>query len=166
MFSTSLLAICAAAVVATAAAILQTRLQRVPNTLTLGSLGLAWLAALAITLFGVGPGGLPSSLAAALAGGLSLLPFYLVGSLGAGCIKAQMSFGAWIGCAMGLSAAVTTALVATLVGRVLTFGLYALVVRLYPAVEYDVTTWTMNAQSPLSVGSIAGLIGCLWYGVA
>lgn len=166
MLSTGLFAIGAATVVATAAAILQTRLQRVPNALTLGSLTLAWIAALAITLFGAGPGGLTSSIAAALVGGLTLLPFYLVGSLGGGCVKAQMSFGAWIGCAMGLSAAVTTVLIATLVGRVLTFGLYTLVVRLYPAVEYDATTWTMNAQSPLSIGSIAGLIGCLWYGMA
>lgn len=166
MFSTGLFPVCAATVVVTAAAILQTRLQRVPNALTLGSLAVAWFAALAITLFGAGPGGLLSSIAAALAGGLSLLPFYLVGSLGAGCVKAQMSFGAWIGCAMGLSAAVTTVAIATLVGRVLTFGLYSMVIRLYPAVDYDVTTWTMNAQSPLSIGSIAGLIGCLWYGVA
>lgn len=166
MGTTGLLAVFSAVVVATAAAILQARIQRVPNLITLGSLVLAWLCAGAMSITGVGPGGLPSAIAAAFLGGLLLLPFWSHGGLGAGCVKAQMSFGAWIGCAMGLSAAALTIAVSTAVAAAMALMLYVAAARLYPPVEYDATTWQMNAQIPLSLGSMAGLIGCLWFGVA
>ena len=165
MPSTGLFAIFAGTVVITTAAVLQTRVQRVPNAFALGSLALAWAVALSMTVTGAAPGGLASSIGGALVGGMMLLPLYFIGGLGAGCVKAQMSFGAWIGCAMGFSPSVQTVAIATLAGIVMLRGLYSAVVRLYPSVEYDLSTWQMNAQSPLSLGSIAGLIGCLWYGV-
>lgn len=164
MFSTGLFAIGVATAVLTGAAILQARLERVPNAVTLGSLVLAWTGALATTIAGVGSGGIMSSIGGAMIGGIMLFPLYLIIGLGAGCVKTQMSFGAWIGCAMGLSSAAVTIAVSTLGGIVMLFGLYAAAVRLYPSVEYDLNTWQMNAQSPLAIGSVAGLVGCLWYG--
>jgi hypothetical protein len=146
------------------AAFLQARIQRVPNSLTLISLGTAWLCGLALSVSGAAAGGLASGLAGAFIGGLLLLPFWAIGGLGAGCVKAQMSFGAWIGCALGTSATALTVAVSTLAGIATALALYGAVARLYPAVDYDLETWQMNAQSLLSLGSVAGLIGCLWFG--
>src|SRR5262245_59703825 len=76
---------------------------RVPNLLTFGMIAAAWLAA----WFVIGPqlapssgGSLGSSLASTFAALVVLLPAYAIGFVPAGCVKAQMAFGAWLGCAL------------------------------------------------------------------
>ena len=160
----TLAAILAALIACVFAAVCQARLGRVPNALTLGSLTLACAYGGILSVFGGGPGGLLPALCGALIGGMLLVPFYAAASLGAGCVKMQMAFGAWIGCAMGLVATALVVAVSTVVGIAVTFAMFTAVVRLFPAVEYDVATWQMNAQSTLSLGSVVGLVGWLYYG--
>lgn len=164
MLHPGLLPICGGILVALVAGFLQSHVWRVPNSLTLKSIGLAWICGLVLTVLG-GPGaGLLSSIAGALLAGAVLLPLYVCGGLGAGCVKAQMSFGAWIGCGLELSQVPRVVLLSTLAGVVLAMALY-LIARLRPRAEDDPLSGEFNAQLPLSLGSIAGLLACWGFGL-
>jgi prepilin peptidase CpaA len=144
------------------AAIVNLRSLTVPNLLTLPALLAGWFAAFAITASAEIPsrgGGILPSLIASAVGFLLLIPFYNSVSLGAGCVKMQMAFGAWVGCAVGLPAAVWVMGLATIAGALLTAiaGLYA-VRRLRSNVGAGVCTHLFPAQVTLSLGSVCGVV--------
>lgn len=95
--------ICAAMI---AAAVIDGWKLKVPNWLTfplilsgwaLGAMhDLGWLK-------GTGEGGLGAALAGTALGFALLFPVYSIGGMGAGDVKMQMGFGAWIGAFYGLS---------------------------------------------------------------
>jgi Flp pilus assembly protein protease CpaA len=144
------------------AAIINVRSLTVPNRLSLAAALAGWLTAIAIDASGAIPsqgGGLAPSLAAAAVGFLLLIPFYQRGWLGAGCVKMQMAFGAWVGCALGLPIAVLVTAIATLAGMLLTaVGASMAVVRLRSQAEAGTWTYLYAAQFDLSLGSVCGVI--------
>jgi prepilin peptidase CpaA len=141
---------------------------RVPNLLSLPAIVSGWLVALAISASVEIPtsgGGLVPSLAASAVGFFLLVPFYKKIGLGAGCVKMQMAFGAWVGCAVGLPAAVMVTALATVAGGLLTAaGATYLVLRLRS--EEEVIAWShlFPAQITLSLGSVWAVIGAVLMG--
>jgi prepilin peptidase CpaA len=77
---------------------------KVPNYLTFPFILSGWLYGVVFSLgLAEGPGGLGASLLGTLVGfGLLILP-YAIGGMGAGDVKMQMGFGAWIGAIFGYS---------------------------------------------------------------
>src|SRR5579872_7198128 len=55
-------------------------------------------------LEGTGEGGIGASLAATAIGFVLLFPVYAIGGMGAGDVKMQMGFGAWVGAFYGMRA--------------------------------------------------------------
>src|SRR5712692_8694543 len=76
---------------------------KVPNWLTFPLILSGWLLGL-IHDFGwiTGSGGIGASLAGTALGFALLLPVYAIGGMGAGDVKMQMGFGAWVGAFFGL----------------------------------------------------------------
>jgi Flp pilus assembly protein protease CpaA len=139
---------------------------RVPNWLSLSSIVAAWLVALLVNvkLISTAGGEIRSSLVAMLIVGLLLLPFYALDYLGAGCVKMQMGFAAWIGCAIGLSRAATATAVATVAGGIVTAIAVAFVLQFgasYP--DRLVLPQLFPAQVTLSLGSVGGLLAWFAY---
>ena len=83
---------------------------KVPNWLTfplvLSGWGLGLLHSLG-WLEGTGDGGIGASLAATAIGFVLLFPVYAIGGMGAGDVKMQMGFGAWVGAFYGMRATET-----------------------------------------------------------
>jgi prepilin peptidase CpaA len=80
---------------------------KVPNLLTLPRILSGWLLGLLHNcglLESSGQGGLGSSLLATALGFALLFPLYAIGGMGAGDVKMQMGFGAWVGSFYGMSA--------------------------------------------------------------
>src|SRR5262249_25514076 len=97
-----LLFVCAAMV---AAAVIDGWKLKVPNWLTFPLVFSGWTFGLChnLGLFeGTGDGGLGASLAGTAFGFALLLPVYAIGGMGAGDVKMQMGFGAWVGACFGL----------------------------------------------------------------
>jgi Flp pilus assembly protein protease CpaA len=154
------------------AAVINVRSLKVPNNLSLPATLAGWVVAgLVSAAVGIPSqgGGILPSLAAAGLGLFLLLPFYVARFLGAGCVKMQMAFGAWIGCALGLEPAAWLSGLATLAGGLLTLvvGIVAIMIARKrrqvdgnPVVRFGL----FPAQVTLSLGSIAcvaaaGLLG-------
>jgi prepilin peptidase CpaA len=98
-----LLFICAAMIVA--AGIDGWKL-KVPNWLTFPLVLSGWALGACHSfgiLSGTGDGGIGASLAGTAVGFALLFPVYAIGGMGAGDVKMQMGFGAWIGAFYGLS---------------------------------------------------------------
>jgi Flp pilus assembly protein protease CpaA len=149
------------------AAVINLRSLTVPNRLTLSAILVGWLMSYAITaateVQSRGGAVLPS-LSATAVGLLLLLPFYNYGSLGAGCVKMQMAFGAWVGCAADLRTAVFVTAFATIVGM-----LFTAIGVLYAALQLrsrrvrviggaSIMEALFPAQVTLSCGSVCGVI--------
>lgn len=80
---------------------------KVPNWLTFPLILSGWALGLCHNfgwLQGTGDGGIGASLAGTALGFALLAPVYAIGGMGAGDVKMQMGFGAWIGAFYGLSA--------------------------------------------------------------
>src|ERR1700731_2490967 len=96
-----LLFVCAAMVVA---AVIDGWKLKVPNWLTLPLILSGWVFGLVHDL-GVlsetGGGGIGAALAGTALGFVLLFPVYSIGGMGAGDVKMQMGFGAWIGAFYG-----------------------------------------------------------------
>ena len=141
----------------TAAAASNTRTLAVRNWLTLGGVLSGWAvaalgAAGAVTI----GGGLAPSVAATAVGYGALAPLASRGDLGAGPVKAQMAFGAWLGCAADMGPAVVAA-VAAGVGGWLALAAVAGVVAAGRGADRSRLGWTrLPAQVPLSAGAVAG----------
>ena len=92
-----LLFVCVAMVVA---AVIDGWKLKVPNWLTFPLILSGWLLGLLHNLDllpGTGVGGFGSALAGTALGFALLLPVYAIGGMGAGDVKMQMGFGAWVG---------------------------------------------------------------------
>src|SRR5438105_6610494 len=95
--------VCAAMIVA---AVIDGWKLKVPNWLTFPLILSGWLLGLFHNLDwlqGTGTGGIGDSLAGTVLGFALLFPVYAVGGMGAGDVKMQMGFGAWIGAFYGLT---------------------------------------------------------------
>src|SRR5712692_8176029 len=109
---------------------------KVPNWLTfplvLTGWGLGLIHDLGL-LTGTGVGGIGGSLAGTALGFALLFPVYAIGGMGAGDVKMQMGFGAWIGAFYGLTSSEThpgalwivfcAFCLATVIGGVLALGM-------------------------------------------
>jgi len=149
-------------------AVLYQLLGRVPNAVTLSAIGAAWLVGLLEGVPGLLPvtgGGIVSSLVCSGACLLILLKAYKVG-LGAGCLKAQMGLGAWIGCALPLETAFIVSALATFIGAATIIVLAIVLGRLHgkPVSHLPLSDGRPReahhfpAQIPLSFGSIGGVL--------
>ena len=79
---------------------------KVPNWLTYPLVLGGWAFGLCHNfgwLEGSGVGGIGASLVGTLTGFLLLLPVYAIGGMGAGDVKMQMGFGAWVGAFFGIA---------------------------------------------------------------
>ncbi len=142
------------------ATVLQSRKNRVPNALTLPAILVAWLFAAAISKQGGvewAGGSLWGSLAGTALALIISLPCYRLG-LGAGTVKAQMAFGAWVGCAMPLLPTVCITAIATLLGAALTYAGCVVLGRL---VEAPDGALEFPAQSTYAVGTLCCVLG--WF---
>ncbi len=80
---------------------------KVPNWLTFPLVLSGWALGAAHDLgwvAGTGAGGIGASLVGTALGFALLFPVYAIGGMGAGDVKMQMGFGAWVGAFYGLSA--------------------------------------------------------------
>src|SRR5262252_7403380 len=81
---------------------------KVPNWLTFPLILSGWLLGLLhnfdLLTASTGSGGLGASLAGTFLGMALLYPVYAIGGMGAGDVKMQMGFGAWIGAFYGVNA--------------------------------------------------------------
>src|SRR5215470_16896954 len=96
-----LLFVCAAMVVA---AVIDGWKLKVPNWLTFPLVISGWAYGLGHNLGWLtdgGQGGIGASLAGTMLGFALLLPVYAIGGMGAGDVKMQMGFGAWVGAYFG-----------------------------------------------------------------
>src|SRR5438067_2517186 len=76
---------------------------KVPNWLTLPLILSGWALGLVHNVGLLpGAGGIGASLAGTALGFALLLPIYAIGGMGAGDVKMQMGFGAWVGAFFGL----------------------------------------------------------------
>ena len=166
--------LCIACSTMVVAGVLNLRTLAVPNSLSLGLLMAGWTYAAAGHLELVQcEGGLIASIGCAMLAGGLLLPFYRSGVLGAGCVKMQAAFGAWVGAAMSGLLPWTASLVATLAGAALTavvaFGIYDAKCTATRHALPDVGDFAppraplFAAQATLSLGSIVGFICVLCF---
>ena len=107
---------------------------KVPNWLTYPLVIGGWAFGLCHNfgwLEGSGEGGIGASLLGTLVGFLLLLPVYAIGGMGAGDVKMQMGFGAWVGAYYGVATSLRVIwwafAVAVIIGGVI--GLGMMVVR-------------------------------------
>ncbi len=124
-----LLFVCAAMVVA---AVIDGWKLKVPNWLTFPLVLSGWLLGLLHTggaLEGTGSGGFGAALAGTGLGFVLLVPVYAIGGMGAGDVKMQMGFGAWVGAFFGLWDGMTIIFwafaVAVVLGGVIALGMIA-----------------------------------------
>jgi Flp pilus assembly protein protease CpaA len=153
-------------VVLVAAAWMNHRWGRIPNQATFGAIGAAWAVAAFLAGFAPTTGGsLASSVICTFAALAALAPAYALGCMPAGCVKAQMAFGAWLGCGLGLGPALTATVVATIAGQLATaaaVSIYQLRQRsLVQAgdepVDYSRPPDLFPIQTTLTVGSLLGI---------
>jgi prepilin peptidase CpaA len=122
-----LLVVCAAMIVA---AVIDGWKLKVPNWLTFPLIFSGWALGL-LHNFGVlegsGEGGIGASLAGTALGFLLLLPVYAIGGMGAGDVKMQMGFGAWVGAFYGFNKGMTVIFyafcAAVILGGVIALGM-------------------------------------------
>ena len=155
-------AVWVAAAIIVIASVLQLTKGKVPNIFTLTLILAGWVTAGLLT-FGVSiptvNGSLAGSFAATfIALGLSI-PFYKRG-LGAGCIKAQMAFGAWVGCSLGMADGIQLTIVCTLAAEILTFSICSVWAR-YQEDEFA----EFPAQLTHTLGTAIGICFCAYLGV-
>ena len=143
---------------------------RVPNKLTYAAIGLALLFALVAGV--IAPersGSIGSAMLGMLLGGAVLIPFYAIGLLGAGCVKAQAACGAWIGAGLALATCFKVVLIATIVAAVIGAICFAIThakrkrdaqPHPFPVHEPSKSGFSslMHGQLPLSVGTMLGVI--------
>jgi len=140
---------------------------KVPYALTISAVAVAWFTAVLGKLAGVLPptgGGIVSSIVCTAACFAALKKIEQVG-LGGGCMKSQMAFGAWIGCALPFDRALAICGFAATIG-IATMGIFMLATaHLYerrptdkPPGDRQPVEREFPAQTALSLGSIGGVL--------
>jgi Flp pilus assembly protein protease CpaA len=154
------------------AAVASARTYRVPNLLSLPATGAGWLTALLVSCSVGVPshgGGIVASLTVTLVALLLLLPLYLTGVMGAGCIKMHAAFGAWLGCVLPLVPALLLVGLGTSIGVFLAWIWYYLTkIRAIDSNAGENVQWdagVIPAQVPLSIGLICGAAAPLAVGL-
>lgn len=144
-------------------------LDRVPNALSLSAVVTGWAAAFLVEfapgILSRANGGLFPSLVGSVACLVMLLKAYKIG-LGAGCLKAQMGLGAWIGCALPLETTLIVSVFATLCGGSLLAIFWIIAARRAGVRLGDFALghhqpdrfYVLHAQPPLALGSIGGVL--------
>jgi prepilin signal peptidase PulO-like enzyme (type II secretory pathway) len=143
------------------AAVLQAFANRVPNALTIPAILAGWLFPFyaGATHRALGAGAmLQASVFASLLALIILLPWYRTRGLGAGCVKAQMAFGAWTGCALPLLPALVLTASATIAGIVFSCLLLRMTVAEMP--EEEQQNYLFPAQITISAVAVAGVLVC------
>lgn len=145
------------------AALSQVFARRVPNALTLPAILAGWAFAGFVDARSPQPAPWPEhALVASLLGTflalLIMLPAYGGRGLGAGCVKAQMAFAAWVGIALPLGLAMGLVLCATLGGLAVTFGLINLLAANLSAAQRS--DYQFPAQVTMTGVSVVGAIAC------
>ena len=135
-----------------------------PNWLSLSGILTAWVVALllSIEIIELTDGSVPSALVSMVLGGVLLIPFYITGWLGAGCVKMQAAYGAWLGCAYPIAKSAILVGVTTIAGALLT-TVAALVVWLFQRSCRPDSQQTIlfPAQVTLSLSSLLSL--AVWW---
>ena len=130
----------------------------VPNWLTFPAILAAWVAGWCVSR-GTAPsagGGFRPALLLAFVGLVMLLPFYAFGVLGAGCVKANMALGGWIGCAVGAERGAKWLIAGIMAGAVLIgLGCWSC---LQMGMTVEAASQQFPAQFALSLGSILALV--------
>lgn len=162
IFSSPLVPLTAGFIFLLVAGYFELKTYRVPNALVLSSLLLAIGFAIVAQVMEPGrTGGIATSLLGMLLGGALLIPIYIKGALGAGCVKAQAAFGAWVGAGLGLSQCLSVMLIATLVAVVFASAawFFAYQQRKNQDVsQQDKTQILLHGQLPLSIGTMLGVV--------
>lgn len=138
------------------AGFLELKTNRVPNALTLSAIALAFVFSIAASW--IAPersGGFVSVLVGMLAGGVVMIPFYSAGWLGAGCVKAQAAFGAWVGCGVAVLPCLKIVILASIVAAIVT-AVYCFVVAKRSEADGQ-EMGLINGQLPLSLGTLVGI---------
>lgn len=153
------------------AAIVNARTMKVPNRLSLPSLVIGWLVAVVVSCSVGVPsngGGMLPSLTSTILALILMVPFYLTGALGAGCVKMQMAFGAWVGCALSVGSAAWITATGTVAGCVVTVLASIMVLglrKLKGGTDENKPKWMrFPAQITLSIGSAIGTIAASTFG--
>jgi len=132
---------------------------KVPNWLTFPVIATGLLLGLAHSFAwlpeSTGKGGFWEALAGVAVGCLLLLPIYSVGGMGAGDVKMQMGFGAWICAFYGAKEGVSVVIWAFMVGVVIG-GVIAVGMMLYRRHFKQNLTNTKDILGDLSEGSVMG----------
>lgn len=130
----------------------------VPNWLTYPAILAAWVTGWCVSR-GTAPsagGGFGSALLLAFLGLLLLLPFYAFGVLGAGCVKANMALGGWMGCAVGAERGAKWLIAGVMSGAALIgLGCWSC---LQMGMTVEAASQQFPAQFALSLGSILTLV--------
>jgi Flp pilus assembly protein protease CpaA len=131
---------------------------RVPNALVYTSLALA--IALSVVRSSMVPdatGGFGSLLWCTVLAGILLLQPYLKTGLGAGCVKAHATFGAWVGCGFDYVDGTLMILCASVVAGIFTAVVWRISYSLKRE-EFDSgTKRILHGQFPLSLGTLIGV---------
>ena len=134
---------------------------RVPNALTFPGILLAFLAGLFLAAgwdFKTG-GDLGSCAGCAFIGFCMMLAAYVFGGLGAGSVKLQTAFGAWIGIALPWEKAWGLTVVATVSGIIaILIGSLAVVIK--AKAQKRTIPLIFPAQIAISIGSILAVAVC------
>jgi hypothetical protein len=140
---------------------------KVPNSLTIATIAIAWVVAILGQTPGLLPptgGGIVSSLICTAACFAALKKIEQVG-LGGGCMKSQTAFGAWMGCALPFDRALLMCGFATTIGIAM-MGVFMMMM----AHRYDrpangsrpdgsqTGEQEFPAQTAVSLGSICGVL--------
>jgi hypothetical protein len=134
--------------------------RRVPNVLTLPAILSGWMFAIYVdaTHRAASPGhALPASLGGSFLALMIMLPVYRKG-LGAGCVKAQMAFAAWISCALPLVLSLALTASATIGGLAVTLMVLHLIAPNIPAETRR--NYAFPAQVTMSLVAVVGTVAC------
>lgn len=133
----------------------------VPNWLSFTGVLTAWLVGLLLSIEFIEftEGGVPSVMVSMVLGAAILIPFYVAGWLGGGCVKMQAAFGAWLGCTYPIAKATILIGETTIAGALLTtvMVLFSWLIRKIRRKDSDRST-LFPAQITLSLGSVAALV--------
>ena len=149
-------------VVLSIAAVSQAYARRVPNVLTLPAILAGWAYSLHIDVasHAMWPGpAFQASFIGSFAALLIMLPFYRIHSLGAGCVKSQTAFGAWMGCALPLLPSLALTARATVTSLMFTYFV-AIRVAAGKSPNEERSHYEFPAQITITIVTAVSVLAC------